>query len=261
WIFKDLYKYSASSDEEVVVRLLTPEDAPPIYRARTCMTYTDVGGIAANPARNLGAPPKERAADGRMNPAGVPAFYGAFERETCIAELRPPVGATVVSGEFRLNRMVRVLDFGRFEKADLGPAPSFFDPKHHAKTGRREFLKYLHNEITVPVLPGAERDYLITQVIAEYLATHCKPRIDGVIFKSVQQSAGSNIVLFSHVACAAASSFGRLQDRYGIGMSEGPSIEYVGDSLVHHAIREVKYQADDESLPEGKPTLILESDF
>lgn len=260
WIFKDLYKYSASSDEEVVVRLLTPEDAPPIYRARTCMTYTDVGGIAANPARNLGAPPKERAADGRMNPAGVPAFYGAFERETCIAELRPPVGATVVSGEFRLNRMVRVLDFGRFEKADLGPAPSFFDPKHHAKTGRREFLKYLHNEITVPVLPGAERDYLITQVIAEYLATHCKPQIDGVIFKSVQQRAGSNIVLFSHVACAA-SSFGRLQDRYGIGMSEGPSIEYVSDSLVHHAIREVKYQADDESLPEGKPTLILESDF
>ncbi|MGX1181590.1 hypothetical protein AB7M31_004658 [Pseudomonas sp. IAP-CY TE4608] len=261
WIFNDVYKYSASSDEEVVVRLLMPEDAPPIYRARTCMTYTEVGEIAANPARNLGAPPKERAADGRMNPAGVPAFYGAFERKTCIAELRPPVGATVVSGEFRLNRMVRVLDFGRFEKADLGPAPSFFDPKHHAKTGRREFLKYLHNEITVPVLPGAERDYLITQVIAEYLATHCKPRIDGVIFKSVQQSAGNNIVLFSHVACAAGASWGRLQDRYGIGMTEEPSIEYVSGSLVHHAIREVKYQADDESLPEGKPTLILESDF
>lgn len=261
WIFKDLYKYSASSDGEAVVRLLTPKDSPSIYRARTCMTSTEVGGIAANPGRNLGAPPKERAGDGRMNPIGVPAFYGAFERETCIAELRPPVGGTVVSGEFRLNRMVRVLDFGRFEKADLGPAPSFFDPKYHAKAGRRELLKYLHNEITVPVLPGAERDYLITQVIAEYLATHCKPRIDGVIFKSVQQSAGSNIVLFSHVACAAAASWGRLQDRYGTGMSEGPSIEYVSGSLVHHAIREVKYQVDDEPLPEGKPTLILESDF
>lgn len=261
WIFKDLYKYSASSDEEAVVRLLTPEDAPPIYRARTCMTSTDINGITANPGRNLGAPPKERAGDGRMNPAGVPAFYGAFERETCIAELRPPVGGTVVSGEFRLNRMVRVLDFGRFETADLGPAPSFFDPKHHAKTGRRELLKYLHNEITVPVLPGAERDYLITQVIAEYLATHCKPRIDGVIFKSVQQSAGSNIVLFSHVACAAEATWGRLQDRYGIEMSKGPGIEYVSGSLVHHAIREVKYQVDDEPLQEGKPTFVLESDF
>ncbi|MFP3335225.1 RES domain-containing protein, partial [Pseudomonas sp. SIMBA_064] len=86
---------------------------------------------------------------------------------------------TVVSGEFRLVREVKVLDFGRFEKADLGPMPSFFDAKYHSKLGRRDFLRYLHDAITVPVLPGAERDYLTTQVIAEYLATHCKPRIDG----------------------------------------------------------------------------------
>ncbi|MCC9005578.1 RES family NAD+ phosphorylase [Pseudomonas putida] len=261
WIFKGLDKYSASSDEHAVVRLLTPQESPRIYRARTCMTSEEVGGIAANPARNLGVPPKERAGDGRMNPAGVPAFYGAFERKTCIAELRPPVGGTVVSGEFRLKRMVRVLDFGRFEKADLGPVPSFFDPKHHAKTGRREFLKYLHNEITVPVLPGAERDYLVTQVIAEYLATCCKPRIDGVIFKSVQQSAGSNIVLFSHVACAATASWERLQESYGIKGVEEPGIEYVRNTLVYHAIREVRYQVDDEPLPEGKPSFILETDF
>ncbi|GGK47938.1 RES domain-containing protein [Pseudomonas koreensis] len=261
WIFKDLDKYSAFSDEQAVVRLLTPEHSPSIYRARTCMTPADVGAISANPAGNLAAPPKERAGDGRMNPAGVPAFYGAFERETCIAELRPPVGGTVVSGEFRLNRVVRVLDFGRFEKADLGPVPSFFDPKHRAKTGRREFLKFLHNEITVPVLPGAERDYLTTQVIAEYLATHCTPRIDGVIFKSVQQSAGSNIVLFSHVACAATVSWGQLKDDYDIEMSKGPSIDYVSDSLVYHAVREVKYKIDDEPLPEGKQTLILKPDF
>lgn len=251
WIFKDLYRYSASSDEGAVVRLLTPDDAPPIYRARTCMTSTDVNGIAANPGRNLGAPPKERAGDGRMNPAGVPAFYGAFERETCIAELRPPVGGTVVSGEFRLSRMVRVLDFGRFEKADLGSEPSFFDPQHHAKTGRREFLKYLHKEITVPVLPGAERDYLITQVIAEYLAIHCKPRIDGVIFKSVQKSAGSNIVLFSHVACPGKPSPGRLQESYVINAKpgvDGPCVRYVAGSLVEHAICEVKYKVTDEPL-------------
>ncbi|QVI74239.1 RES family NAD+ phosphorylase [Pseudomonas syringae] len=264
WIFKDLYQVSATSDEEAVVRLLTPEDAPRIYRARTCMTSTDVNGIAANPGRNLGAPPKERAGDGRMNPAGVPAFYGAFERETCIAELRPPVGGTVVSGEFRLNRMVRVLDFGRFEKADFGPPPSFFDPKHHAKTGRQELLKYLHNEITVPVLPGAERDYLTTQVIAEYLATYCNPRIDGVIFKSVQQSEGSNIVLFSHVACPIKPSPGRLQDSYTINANkggDGPCVEYVNGSLVQHVICEVKYKAADEPLREGKPTFVVEPDF
>lgn len=256
WIFKDLDKYSASSDEHAVVRLLTPEDSPSIYRARTCMSSESVSEITADPARNLGAPPKERAGEGRMNPAGVPAFYGAFERKTCVAELRPPVGGTVVSGEFRLVREVKVLDFGRFEKADLGPTPSLFDSKYHSKLGRRDFLRYLHDAITVPVLPGAERDYLTTQVIAEYLATHCKPRIDGVIFKSVQESAGSNIVLFSHVACAATASMGRVRNGYmvrGPKESNGPCIEYVSDSLVYHGIRQVKYDTDDQALPEDKP--------
>jgi len=193
-----------------------------------------------------------------MNPAGVPAFYGAFERETCVAELRPPVGSKVVSGQFRLTGKVKVLDFGRFENADLGAAPSFFDSKYHSKMGRRDFLKYLHDAITVPVQPGSERDYLTTQVIAEYLATHCKARIDGVIFKSVQESAGSNIVLFSHVACAATSSTGRIRDGYmvsGPKESDGPCIEYVSDSLVYHGIRQVKYDTDDQSLPEDNPKL------
>ncbi len=257
WVFKDLDKYSASSDEKAVVRLLTPENSPSIFRARTCMSYESVSEITANPARNLGAPPKERAGEGRMNPAGVPAFYGAFERKTCVAELRPPVGGTVVSGEFRLVREVRVLDFARFERADLGPMPSFFDSKYHSKVGRRDFLRYLHDAITVPVLPGAERDYLTTQVIAEYLATHYQPRIDGVIFKSVQESDGSNIVLFSHVACAATASVGRIRNGYALnGPKEfdGPCIEYVPGSLIYHGIRQVKYATDDQALPEDKPS-------
>lgn len=256
WLFEGLDGYSVSSDEHAVVRILTPENAPPIYRARTCMTPESVGEITANPGRNLAAPPKDRAGEGRMNPAGVPTFYGAFERKTCVAELRPPVGGTVVSGEFRLNREIRVLDFGRLENADLGPMPSFFDPKYFSKTGRREFLKYLHNEITVPVLPGAERNYLTTQVIAEYLATHCKPRIDGVIFKSVQEAFGSNIVLFSHVACAATPMMWALNGVHGVRGAktfDAPCIEYVSDSLMYHAIQRVKYEHLDESLPDDKP--------
>lgn len=94
-----------------------------------------------------------------MNPAGVPAFYGAFERKTCVAALRPPVGGSVVSGKFKLNRAVSVLDFERFENADLGPQPSYFGPKCFSKIARREFLRYIHNIISVPVLPGSERQY------------------------------------------------------------------------------------------------------
>lgn len=256
WLFDGLDQYSASSDEHAVVRELTAENAPSIYRARTCMSPEAVWEIAAAPGRNLAAPPKGKAAEGRMNPAGVPAFYGAFERNTCVAELRPPVGGTVVSGKFKLNRTVRVLDFRRFEDADLGPTPSFFDPKYFSKTGRRDFLRYIHNVITVPVLPGAERQYLTTQVIAGYLANHCKPRIDGVIFKSVQNKSGSNIVLFSHVACPAKSVTWELNGVHRVNgpkSSDTQSIEYVTGSLVHHTIQRVAYRHTAESLPDGKP--------
>lgn len=255
WLFEGLDKYSASSDEQAVVRVLTPENTPSIYRARTCMSSWSVRKIAADPARNLAAPPKDKAGEGRMNPAGVPAFYGSFERKTCVAELRPPVGGTVVSGKFKLNRKVRVLDFGRFESADLGSEPSFFDPKYFSKTGRREFLRYIHNLITIPVLPGSERQYLTTQVIAGYLANHRKPRIDGVIFKSVQNKSGSNIVLFSHVASPARPAIWDLDEVHGVSdpkSSETPCIDYVGGSLVHHAIRRVAYRHADKLLPDGE---------
>lgn len=254
WLFEDLGEYCAALSEHAVVRVLTPDNAPPIYRARTCLASGSVDEILANPARNLGAPPKVRAGEGRMNPAGVPAFYGALERLTCIAELRPPVGGTVVSGEFRLNKDVRVLDFTRLEEADPGPMLSFFDPAFFAKEGRREFLKYLHGEITLPVLPGLERDYLTTQVIAEYLATHCKPRIDGVMFSSVQQDCGTNIVLFSHVACAAESMTFRFKGGMGLRgakASDAPRIEYVPGSLIYHKIRGLVYDPSNEPLREN----------
>lgn len=191
------------------------KEAPSIYRARSCATAGDVSKISADPACNLSAPPKEIAGEGRMNLAGVPAFYGAFERKTCVAELRPPVGGTVVSGEFKLTGSIKVLDFGRFESADLGPEPSFFESNYFEKRGRRQFLKYLHNLITVPVLPGSERNYLTSQAVAEYLATHCKPRIAGLIFKSVQAPMGNNIVLFSHVACAPTPTFWSVDGAMG----------------------------------------------
>jgi len=81
WIFMGLDKYSASWDEHAVVRTLTPEDAPPIYRDRTCMTPASVGDIMADPERNLAAPPKERAGEGRMNAAGVPVFLWCRESQ------------------------------------------------------------------------------------------------------------------------------------------------------------------------------------
>ncbi|WP_426215196.1 RES family NAD+ phosphorylase [Pseudomonas sp. DWRC2-2] len=251
WLFDGLDSYSSSIQESAVVRLLAPDTSPPIFRARPCASSEEIDSISADPDRNLGAPPKEKARDGRMNPVGVPAFYGAFERNTCVAELRPPVGSDVISGEFRINGALRVLDFGRFAEADLGAHPSFFEPNYFLKAGRREFLRVLHDQITVPVLPGSGRSYLITQVIAEYLATQHCPRFDGVIFKSVQKPGGQNIVLFSHVASREASIVQPSNGGYMVlGPKEtlGTQIAFVPGSLVIHTITGVHYEQDDFAL-------------
>lgn len=68
--------------------------------------------------------------------------------------------------------------------------------------------------------------------------------MDGVIFKSVQETSGRNIVLFSHVASAATPLMwhwkGAQGARGAIG-SDAPRIEYVSESLHRHAIRGVVY--------------------
>lgn len=250
WLFDSLDQYPISPAESAVVKSLSPYDCPPIYRARTCSTST-TDEISRDPGKGLGAPPKDVSGEGRMSPAGIPAFYGAFDRKTCLAELRPPVGGTVISGEFRLTREVRVLDFDQFESADLMSPPSFFDPEYFERVDRHDFLRKIHEEISRPVLPGAGRDYLITQAIAEYLATQCRPRFDGVIFESAQFPPGRNIVLFSHVACKPTSStvkFGRGYRVMGSKVSEALSIEYVGGSLIFHNIGPVYFGTTDEPL-------------
>jgi hypothetical protein len=53
--------------------------------------------------------------------------------------------------------------------------------------------------ITRPVMPDDEAsEYLVTQAIADYLATRTDPALDGIIYPSVQQSgkAKRNVVLF-----------------------------------------------------------------
>lgn len=62
------------------------------------------------------------------------------------------------------------------------------------------FLRRLHDLISLPVVPGHEDEYLITQTLTEYLAHVHLPAFDGVIFRSVQRQGGANMVLFGRDA-------------------------------------------------------------
>ena len=248
WLFGSIDSFrnhrTADRDEDAVVRMIKASDCVELFRARECMSFEEARVIANNPSEQLGAPPKEKARAGRMNPEGVPVFYGAFDRETCVAELRPPVGGWVISGQFRLTRDLRVLDFKRLEDAYEHAPLSLFDPESRLKMERRKFLTTFHDKIKSPVLPKQEHEYLTTQVIAEYLSTQHTPQIDGVIFSSAQNSGGLNIVLFAHVV--SLDTTGEVLRPPHDPNRPTRGIEYVPETLIRHTIEAVKFKARDE---------------
>jgi len=248
WLFSSIDSYrnfrTSDRDEDAVVRLIKATDCPPLFRARECNSIEEAREISANPAERLAAPPKEKARAGRMNPEGVPVFYGAFERKTCVAELRPAVGGSVISGQFKLTRDLRVLDFKRLEDAYEHSPLSMFDPESRLRLERRKFLKTFHDKIKSPVLPRQEHEYLTTQVIAEYLSTQHSPQIDGVIFSSAQNSGGLNIVLFSHIASVDSDNDVLRPPHDPNRRTRG--VEYVPNTLIRHTIKEVEFGSDEE---------------
>lgn len=205
--------------------LLYTIDEHYIYRGRKFFTHDDLLKIKESPQTELSFPPKTLATSGRMNPHGVPVFYGAFDRPTCIAELKPYVGERIVTGRFKLTGPLTVMDFTRLDSTSFIKQADYFDPEYVNKMGMLHFLRDLHKKIGEPVLPQNNIDYLIPQVISEYLTSVFDPPIDALLFSSTQKKSGTNFVIF--------------QRAINIG---GAKLEFMDDSLSVHHIDNVEYQ-------------------
>ena len=197
-IFGDLDSLSTHGEKSVIKEIQPGSQDAYVWRGRTGHSKQEVKAILRSPAEELGPPPSHLAKSGRMNAQGVSVFYGALEQLTCISELRPPVGTSVVIGQFNVIRHVKLLDLGALAEAYV--STSYFCsefPKHKAQAA---FLRYLVSEISRPVIPEEKAfEYLPTQAVAEYLAQKACPRLDGIIFPSSQtEGKGNNVVLFNH---------------------------------------------------------------
>lgn len=184
-------------DGKSVIRSAGPtSENPEIFRTRVSQTQDTLDRILKNPVKELGAPPPKSSKNGRMNSAGISVFYGAADADTCIAEVRPPIGSHVVVGRFQIIRDIRLLDLDILSQ--VYAKGSYFDSEYGGRKGHAAFLRNLVGELIKPVMPDEETfAYLPTQVVAEYLAEKINPRIDGIIFKSSQVEAeGQNIILF-----------------------------------------------------------------
>lgn len=182
----------------------TPEAT--FFRARQANSDGDIDRIQKMPHKELGPPPKRQRRPGRMNPAGIGCFYGAYELSTCVAELRPIVGSVVIGAKFDLTRPIYVLDTTRFE-APMRPL-SVFSKDYLKRVEQWSFMNTFAREIARPISPSDEHlDYIPTQAVAEYFLHHhsfkrdgLPAKIEGIIFQSAQLPPNKNIVLLGDAA-------------------------------------------------------------
>jgi hypothetical protein len=183
-----------------------------IFRARRAFTNQEIARIVEHPARELGPPPSRSTDSGRMNPKWISMFYGALDPDTCVAEIRAPVGSAAVIGKFQIIRPLRLLDLGAFQHLFVDRA-SYFDPDFRGLSDRAEFLKRLVGIMSRPVMPNEEDfQYLPTQAVAEYLSEKIEPKLDGLIFPSSQRDGeGENVVVFRRASGVEADGSDDLE--------------------------------------------------
>lgn len=166
-----------------------------VYRARDFQSQSALKKALENPVQELGPPDGSIARANRMNASGISVFYGAKDAGSALAEIRPAVGSNVVVAHFLFTRPLRLLDLRTLESITC--KGSLFDPEYAQEVERVAFLRTLTKLLTMPVMPNEQdREYLMTQAVADYLASLDEPSLDGIVFPSVQDGVGENVVLF-----------------------------------------------------------------
>ncbi|SCX31950.1 RES domain protein [Agrobacterium rosae] len=199
-IFEDVHQQRDLNSSGPVYMIAPGGQGSSFVRARVANEPAKLEDIKADLARKLGPPPERMRKPGRLNPSGISAFYGAYDADTCIAELRPSVGELVALAEFRITEAICVLDTTLF-----GARPKAYDPfaaKARKRAAQWLFMTGFMNEIARPILPDdVHLDYVPTQAVAEFLSNRefefarGKRTIDAIIYGSAQHPGGRNIAL------------------------------------------------------------------
>jgi hypothetical protein len=148
-------------------------------------------------AKELGAPPSEKASAGRMNPAGISYLYLAFDQQTALAEIRHGQSDQSAIGRFEVLRDLKILNLTK-----LPDLPSIFDDAQRDERENLLFLESFINEIQKPIEKnGSEHiEYVPTEVVSKYFAMVFElkngNRLDGILYPSAANPGGRNLVLF-----------------------------------------------------------------
>lgn len=224
-----------------------------LFRGRKANSSSDRRNIKKAPAKELGPPPEKLRGAGRMNASGIPVFYGALDIETCLAELRPAVGETVIAAEFDLLKPVVILDTTKFESTPK--SQNMFAKTYNDRLSLWGFMAEFMTEISLPCLPNDEHlDYIPTQVVAEYLVHEhlvkiagVERHIDGLIFRSSQNPDGKNVALFGSAGLVDGGFSDQSQKIWNTDRRP-KSLSIRQNSLSRHKVNSIKIDAFDPTL-------------
>ena len=158
-------------------------------------------GFKLESAQDLGPPPKNLATQSnRMNPPGIPMFYGCDNPETALRETANDAGRFAV-GCFVTRRPATILDL-----TSIPPIPSLFQEIPDGLEFRpREalgFLNHIVDEMSKPI----ERDnrihinYIPTQVVTEFVRSQLTRegvQVDGIKYQSAAHPGNASYVMFA----------------------------------------------------------------
>lgn len=213
-VFDGIEDLRSKDDQSAIVIAGQGHPISSFQRGRVFQDEETMAEALKHPEKHLGPVPRGKGSSGRMNAKGISVFYGATDDHTAIAEVRPPVGSMVVTARFDVIRPLRLLNLNDLNAMRPHSGLSYFNPIRRSLAERCAFLKALQSQLTMPVMPDwAESGYLITQAIADFLATHQELNVDGILFPSAQAlqeaSPGQNVILFHK-----ASGVERLEDTH-----------------------------------------------
>lgn len=157
------------------------EEGTSLYRTRPIPFGFDIIDCH-RPEEMLAPPPEKCMRGGRLNPAGIPYLYCAFEQETAIAEQRPSIGASFSLATLKTNKKISVIDTNNTNLIYARDEYGFID-----------VLNYIGDLFSKPIHQEDPVGYAPTQYLAEMFKS---TGTSGIKYKSAMNRNGFNLVIF-----------------------------------------------------------------
>ncbi|MBE0358211.1 RES family NAD+ phosphorylase [Pseudoalteromonas aliena] len=156
------------------------------YRARIQKTSKE-----SFPPKEMGAPPKTLASNGRANPFGISYLYVASTENTAVSEVRPHNNEYITIANFIAKEELKLVDLRSPRKTIV--------PFRYSEASLKNIyqglnlLEMLGEELTKPVSQSkAQLEYLSSQYLCEFIKSQ---GYDGVTYESALGD-GDNYAIF-----------------------------------------------------------------